>query len=898
MDQNIINVNCKDELKESYTAYAKAVAIDRALPDIRDGLKPVQRRILYSMYKNGNIKDKPYRKSARIVGDVMGKYHPHGDCLDASTEIFLANGEIKTIEEIYKSGEDVDIIAYDIENKNFCVKRAHHFRIGQHTNKIYKISFKNDDETFCGNIKVTPNHPILLENEDFRKSEDINFGDYLFSVSMHRRDYLNQGLKKDIFKEESTYVCKIERFQVDKVPMYDFTVDDLENMMIPVAMNNDGIYFLCVHNSSIYEAMAKMSENYSMNIPLIDGQGNFGSVDGDKPAAMRYTEARLERTSMEFLKNLEKESVDFVPNFDNSLKEPEVLPVMLPNLLVNGSSGIGVGIATNIPSFNLKELLDASIKLVKNENVRDATLFKTVTGPDFPLGGVVDGKNLDKIYETGRGSFDIYGVIKKEKSRLVITEIPQTLSGNKEGLIEDIIKKVDSGKIPEITGIEDQSGRDIRIVLNLRRGSSADSVIAKLYKNTLLKSNFSVNLTGVYKDKIKEFNLREYLEIYVEFIKEIKRNALAYDLKKLETRSVEVEGLIYALENIKLIVEIITGADKVSNVRDCLSKGDVTGIKFETKGFKEKAKKIRLKDLQIDIILRTRLSALVGMEKTKLLEESKKLKEDIQNIKEELSDNEIFNKNLIETLREYKKLYGKDRKTVVKDVDENEFKEEEEITTYYALIDDLGYLKKVDSMSFARISDDTLKSFSTILEIDSDDRLAVFTRDGSLFYIEMDGLPKSTMSDRGEPLENFLENLNHKDVLYITKEKSLYSEELLFVTKNGFGKFVDCEDYKPTGTAKYKKVKGSNIEKDDYILNIFKKEDVGDIEVETENRILRFKADEIPYQGKAARGVYLFNKKYLPLKAVRISDFKEDTLSKRARAGRELSRLVMVKNNL
>ena len=191
-------------------------------------------------------------------------------------------------------------------------------------------------------------------------------------------------------------------------------------------------------------------------------------------------------------------------------------------------------------------------------------------------------------------------------------------------------------------------------------------------------------------------------------------------------------------------------------------------------------------------------------------------------------------------------------------------------------------------MSFARISDDALKSFSTTLEIDSDDRLAVFTRDGSLFYIEMDKLPKSTMSDRGEPLENFLENLNHKDVLYITKEKSLYKEELLFVTKNGFGKFVNCEDYMPTGTARYKKVKGSNLEQDDYILSIFRKEDVLDIEVETENRILRFKADEIPYQGKAARGVYLFNKKYLPLKAVRISDFKEDTLSKRARAGREI----------
>lgn len=640
-------------------------------------------------------------------------------------------------------------------------------------------------------------------------------------------------------------------------------------------------------DSSIYEAMAKMSEDYSMNIPLIDGQGNFGSVDGDKPAAMRYTEARLEKTSMEFLKNLEKESVNFVPNFDNSLKEPEVLPVMLPNLLVNGSSGIGVGIATNIPSFNLKEILDASIKLVKNKNVRDATLFSTVTGPDFPLGGIVDNKNLEKVYKTGKGSFDIYGIVQKEKSNLVITEIPQTLSGNKTGLIDDIIKKVELGKIPEITGVEDQSGKDIRIVLNLRRGVNADSVIAKLYKYTLLKSSFAVNMTGVYKDKIKEFNLREYLEIYVEFIREIKQKSLQFELNKLKTREVEVEGLIFALENIKIIVEIITGADKIASVRDCLSKGDVSGIKFETRGFKEKAKKIRLKDAQIDIILRTRLSALVGMEKIKLLEEQGELRKNISAIEKELKDEDVFDKNLIKELQEFKKLYGKDRKTIVKEINENALEEKEEITTCYILLDELGYLKKVDNMSFARISEETLKSFVKTVEMDSNDRLAIFTKDGSLFYIDINALKKSTAADRGEPLENFLENRTHEDVLYITTEKSLYTEKLLFVTKNGFGKFVNCEDYKPTGTAKYKKVKGSNLEKGDYILNIFKKEDVVDLEVETENRILRFKADEIPYQGKAARGVYLFNKKYLPLKAVRIDNFKEDKISKRALAGRE-----------
>lgn len=716
MVDNIFNVNCKDELKESYTAYAKAVAIDRALPDIRDGLKPVQRRILYSMYKNGNTHDKPYRKSARIVGDVMGKYHPHGD-------------------------------------------------------------------------------------------------------------------------------------------------------------------------SSIYEAMAKMSEVYSMNIPLIDGQGNFGSVDGDKPAAMRYTEARLQEASEEFLKNLDKNTVEFCPNFDNTLQEPEILPVMLPNLLINGASGIGVGIATNIPTFNSKEILDAAIRIIKNPNVRDSSIYNIIPGPDFPLGGIIDKKNIIKIYKTGNGSFDIYGQIKKEGSSLIITEIPQTLSGNKEMLIDDIIKKVGSGKIPEITSIEDQSSKDIRIVLKVKKSSNMDNVIAKLYQYTMLKSSFTVNMTGVYKNHIQEFNLREYLNIYIEHIKTIQGRFLETELIQKQTRISEVEGLIYALENIKLIIEIVTGSDKISSVRSCLSTGDVGGIKFETREFQEKAKKIRLKDTQIDIILRTRLSSLVGMEKVKLLEEKKLLQQDVQDLNNTLNNADIFNSNLIEKLKQIKNKYGSSRKSTIKDIDIQKVQSVDEAYTAYILIDNLGYVKKLDNASYSRIGEDVINNTDTILEIESNDRLALFTKDGNLYYIEVKDFKKNSAQDRGDVLEKFLDKCSYKDVLYISSEKDLYNEQLLFVSKNGYGKIVGGENFRPQGKAKFKKVKASNLEDGDYILNIYNSKNIEDIELETADRILRFSIDEIPSQGKSARGVYLFNKKYLPLTQARVKDFKTETKSKRALAG-------------
>lgn len=1130
---DILKINFQDELENSYKTYAKAVAIDRALPDIRDGFKPVQRRILYSMYKNGNTNDKPYRKSARIVGDVMGKYHPHGDCLDPSTKLFLASGEIKTIEEVYQEGKDVDIIAYDVKNKTFCIKKAHHFRIGQYTDKVYKISLNNQ-----GEIRVTNNHPILLNNGNYRKAEDLEVKDRLSSVSLffsqnkdfrpflisssvrkqliqdlfdcpkglvrhHKdfnfnnndssnidiisrkdhakihKDYLTglalghltlqdpknreilreknsnlireynqnaawykfidilgyldenylgltennynfirpiersgvynapkietiydkyaQGSKEPLncvvnlykndfrpikeknirckekiksvnktikiqekkkdnlsnidvekcinilgiiyekqlsitkdsyntvrneliekyfkkqykyrkyltydeylenkdqimerFLNEYVYITDIEILEVNQRPMYDFTVDDLENMMIPVSINDNSISLVCVHNSSIYETMCNMSQDYTMNYPFIDGQGNFGSIDGDSPAAMRYTEARLNKTSLLALSSLNKDTVDFIPNFDGSLQEPEVLPNILPNLLLNGSSGIGVGIATNILPFNLKELLDASIKLIESPNCRDSTLFNIIKGPDFPTGAILDPKDINKVYETGRGSFDIYAKINKTKGNLVISEIPYTYSGNKLDLIQEIIKAVDSGKITEIVSIEDRSAKDIEIFLKCKTSSNLDQVITKLYKYTPLKSSVTLNFTGVLKDEIKEFNLREYLEIYVDFVKEIKSREWKFDLGKLLDRQEILHGLIYATENIELIIEIITRSKDRDSAKACMIEGKTKGIKFKTKTLENRASKLRLSEAQAEAILTMRLQSLIGLETLKLREELKDKVAKIKDLNKLLSSEANQNAEIIKILRELKKLDTGRKTEISEDIGKKVDKiiiqtEEKEVIDLVFLLDSLNYVKILDISNYNKLPD---KDDYKKIDIKSNERLAIFDNFGDCYFIDFDKINLANFKNSKEPLENLI-NYDKKlkiSIRLIIKEEDLFKEELLIITKKGFGKRLSGEVFKPSGKSKFKKLKASNLDNDDEIIFVQPLEGVEEVEIESDSRILRLKVEEISLQGKQARGNTLMNKKYLPLSYATTSkdEFRAKRVGRRGGAG-------------
>lgn len=708
---NKINeVNYNEELKSSYQAYAKQVALSRAIPDIKDGLKPVQRRIIYTMAISGNTSQNPYRKSARIVGDVMGKYHPH--------------------------------------------------------------------------------------------------------------------------------------------------------------------------SGGLYEALVNLAQPFSMLYPLVDGQGNFGSIDGDQPAAQRYTEAKLTQLANELTTKLKKNTVLFSPNFDDTLEEPDVLPTQLPLLLLNGAQGIAVGVATNIPSHNLGELIDASIHMLQTPNMRNTTLFNYIQGPDFPCGGRVLIEDIESLYEKGQGSVRVFGSMEQEQNALVITEIPQPSAGNKTGLIKNIIDQVNNGKIPEIIGIEDQSDSQIRIVLKCKRGSDLSLVEQKVYCYTDMQINFNYNFVAVDGQQIMEFGLRDYLERYIAFIREVKEKELTYDLGQYEKRQEDLHGLIFANENIELVIEIITKSKTVKQARNCFIRGETKGIAFATKKMEKQAQSLRLSERQCDVILGTKLSSLVNSESIKLRKELKELVRTIKYTKATLNTPSKMDKVLISDLQAVKKAYNRPRRTeIISELPITQTLPEEADNTpenLTFLLDGLGYFKFV-------------KETDGGINLQSSDRISIFTDKGSLYYLDPKDIGVRAGNDKGEPIEGVV---GDEKVLAVLTETALYESKLLFVTSHGFCKKTSGEDYRPTGTAKYKRVQGTKLESGDEVLGVaVLDEGMEDLEITSVvgqdgmYRVLRFSIEDVPENGRGARGSYALNKKYLPLKEVVFDNFRLDEKNRGKRGG-------------
>lgn len=719
MNNNIVKKPITEELQESYKEYAQAVALERAIPDIKDGLKPVQRKIIFSMIKSSNTSDKPYVKSARIVGDTMGKYHAHGD-------------------------------------------------------------------------------------------------------------------------------------------------------------------------SSIYGSLVNMAQKFNMGIPIIDGQGNFGTIDGDSAAAMRYTEARLSKYAEDFSFMINNGIGQYVDNFDGTLKEIAIIPTLIPNLLVNGSMGIAVGIATNIPQFSLNEIIEAAIKLINNPKIKNEEIYKIIQGPDFPCGATIDVSNMEEILNTGKGSFDIYATLEERKGNLYITEIPQNYAGSKETLIDDIAKKAESGRIPEIINIEDQSTNDILVELKLRRGSNIEQVKAKLYQYTGLKSSYSVNFTAVNDDKIIEFNLRNYLDIYIETSKKNLKELIYKEIENINKRLKKLNTFLFVSENIELIVDIITNAKDVKSAKNCLMNGEVKDINFSFKKYENEAKKLRLDEEQTEIILQTKLSQLINTDVIKVREEKEKLEKELIINEDLIKNKNSFDKFLIKKLKEISKNFGSQRKTKIKEnikiekIKEIKIKDEE----IYALIDILGYIKFINKSSYSSMTDfDSYK----IIPLINTDRLGLFFEDGSLRYIDPLKVGISNISTKGEAID-VLTNSEGLKLLFVLPQKEIEESKILFVSHNGFGKIIKGEEYKPTGKALYKKILASKLSKDDkYILISSLKKDVKHIEVESNDRILKFKISEINEYGKSAKGMILINKKYTPLIDARIDNFKTEAIKKRGMVGSKKS---------
>ncbi len=693
-DSQIIRTEYSDIMKKSYIDYAMSVIVARALPDVRDGLKPVQRRTLYDMHELGIRYDKPYRKCARIVGDTMGKYHPHGD-------------------------------------------------------------------------------------------------------------------------------------------------------------------------SSIYESLVVMAQEFKKGMILVDGHGNFGSIEGDGAAAMRYTEARLAKLTQEvFLADLDKGVVDFAPNFDETEKEPEVLPVRIPNLLVNGAEGIAVGMATSIPTHNLGEVIDAVKAYMKNSEITTKQLMKHIKGPDFPTGGIVVNKDdLLNIYETGSGKIKIRGKVEVEelkggKKRLVISEIPYTMIGAGIGkFLNDVASLVESKKTNDITDISNQSSKEgIRIVLELRKDADVENLKNMLYKKTRLEDTFGVNMLAVANGKPETMGLKSIIGHHVDFQFDVAtrkyKTLLAKDLDKTEIQ----EGLIKACNVIDLIIEILRGSKSIKEAKACLTDGITENIKFKSNISKKMASMLRFTERQATAILEMRLYKLIGLEIEALQAEHEQTLKSIARYEDILNNYDSMAEVIIEDLDAIKKTYARKRRTIVENAEEAVFEEKKiEEQEVVFLMDRFGYARTVDVSTYERNREAADSENKYIVSCLNTGKICLFTNAGKMHQVKVPDIPYGKFRDKGTPIDN-LSNYNstEEQIVFVCDEGSLSMAKLLFATKQGMLKQVDGSEFQ---VAK-RTIAATKLLEEDEVICVQVVTEGQSIVLQTMNGyFLRFASTEVPEKKKGAVGV-------------------------------------------
>lgn len=629
----VIPVNIEDEMRESYLDYAMSVIIGRALPDVRDGLKPVHRRILYAMYREGLLSSKRYSKCAGVVGEVLKKYHPHGD-------------------------------------------------------------------------------------------------------------------------------------------------------------------------AAVYDSLVRMAQDWNMRYPLVDGQGNFGSIDGDPPAAYRYTEARLMRVSEDLLADIEKETIDFCPNFDNSTVEPTVLPTKAPNLLINGSDGIAVGMATKIPPHNLGEVVDALILLAANPEVDTSELMKKIPGPDFPTAGFIHGKEGIKIaYKTGRGIIQmraravIESMARGDKECIIVTELPYQV--NKAKLVEHIARLIQQGRLNGISDLRDESDREgMRIVVELKKGTVAGVIMNQLYKHTAMQSTFGVILLALVGGQPRVLSLKEMLKYFLDHRKEVVTRRTVFELRKAKERAHILEGLKIAVENIDEVVALIKKAKSPEAAREAL------------------IKKYKLSEIQAQAILDMRLQRLTGLEREKIIQEHKDIQSLIKKLTEILSDERLILNVVVEELEEIKKKYGDERRTeIVSKTEElsveDLIQEEDMVVT----ISHNSYIKRNPiSIYRAQRRGGRGKTGMTTGEEDFVEDLFVasthsyvmiFTRLGKVFWLKVHELPQAGRTAKGKAITNLIRMSSNDNVAAVLPVREFKEGSyIIMATKNGVVKKASLMDFsnpRPSG---------------------------------------------------------------------------------------------------
>ncbi len=694
MEEKIIKTEYSEVMQKSFIDYAMSVIIARALPDARDGLKPVQRRVLYDMHELGIKYDKPYRKSARIVGDTMGKYHPHGD-------------------------------------------------------------------------------------------------------------------------------------------------------------------------SSIYDALVVMTQDFKKGLPLVDGHGNFGNIEGDGAAAMRYTEARLEKITQEtFLSDLDKDVVDFMPNFDETEKEPTVLPAKFPNLLVNGSEGIAVGMTTSIPPHNLREVVDAVKAYMQDETITTEGLMRYIKGPDFPTGGIVINKDeLLEIYETGVGKIKVRGKVDIEKGKagktnVVISEIPYPMIGaNISKFLMDVAALSETKKTQDIVDISNQSSKEgIRIVIELRKDADVDNFINMLYKKTRLEDTFGVNMLAIADGRPEIMGLKQIIKHNVDFQFQVATRKYTTLLAKERERKEIQEGLIKACNVIDLVIEILRGSKDRNMAKACLVEGKVDGIRFRSKESKIMAAQLCFTEKQANAILEMRLYKLIGLELEALINEHEETMANIYRYEDILDRHDSMAQVIINELEQIKGEFGSPRKTVIENAAEAVYveKQAEEMEVVF-LMDRFGYARTIDLATYERNKEaaDTENKF--VFTCKNTGKVCLFTNTGQLHTVKVMDIPFGKFRDKGIPIDN-VSNFNGEKELVIAavSQTSLNLYRMIFVTRQAMMKVVDGGEF---DVAK-RTVAATKLSDDDEVVSVEVLNDQKQIVVQSaEGYFLKFDLEEIPEKKKNAIGV-------------------------------------------
>jgi DNA gyrase subunit A len=716
LDRNQINI--EDEMRRSYLDYAMSVIIGRALPDVRDGLKPVHRRILYGMYEAGNTAGKPYKKSARAVGDVMGKYHPHGD-------------------------------------------------------------------------------------------------------------------------------------------------------------------------SAIYDSIVRMAQDFSMRYMLVDGQGNFGSVDGDNPAAMRYTEVRLQKLTNEVLADIEKETVDFVPNYDDSLSEPSVLPTRIPLLLANGSEGIAVGMATKIPPHNLTELIDGTIAIIKDPEISIDDLMKIIPGPDFPTGGFIYGREgILSAYRTGRGiiqmraraAVDRIGRGERERDAIVITEIPYQV--NKAKLHSHIVELTHEKKIDGISEVRDESNREgMRLVVELKRDAVAQVVLNKLFKLTAMQSSFGIINIAIVRGQPRVLNLKEILEHFIEHRREVVRRRTEFELRKAQARAHILEGLNKAIDALDYIIPLIRNSRSVEEAKNWLTSNfvgldevkkwrGITGNKAEADFLKDLRKVISgigFTEIQAQAILDLQLRRLSALERQKILDEYEAIIKLIAELENILANESVLREVIVGELQDIRKSFGDARRTEIIDAGvelsiEDLIKDEDVAIT----VTKAGYIKRTPVSTYSRQGRGgkgrlgaTAKNEDFVEHLfvaSTHAYLMIFTDDGQVYKIKVHEIPEAAPAARGKAVVNLVQLSGERKLVAVMPVRDFAEETYLtFVTKQGVIKKTSLADYQ---NIRVTGINAINIDEGDELLEVIRTDGKQQIFVATRDGMaVRFKESDVRPMGRAARGV-------------------------------------------